>query len=38
MGTPESELESKYFIEGEAHARGGPAGGFLLGKIIFVYR
>jgi len=23
MGTPESELESKYFIEGDAHARGG---------------
>src|SRR5579859_916197 len=23
MGTPEQELESKYFIEGEAHARSG---------------
>jgi hypothetical protein len=23
MGTPEQELEPKYFIEGETHARGG---------------
>jgi hypothetical protein len=30
MGTPVCELESKYFIEGEAHARGSKERKFLL--------
>jgi hypothetical protein len=35
MGTPESELDSKYFIEGDAHARAGDEEEFLLLGIIF---
>jgi hypothetical protein len=35
MGTPEGELESKYFIEGDAHARADEEEEFLLRRIIF---
>jgi hypothetical protein len=33
METPESKLESKYFIEGEADARGGDEKNYSLGEI-----
>jgi hypothetical protein len=36
MGTPEGELDSKYFIEGDAHARAGDEEEFLLLMIIFL--
>jgi hypothetical protein len=35
METPEGELGSKYFIEGDAHARAGDEEEFLLLRIIF---
>jgi len=34
MGTPVSELESKYFIKGDAHARGGKERKFLLWEFL----